>query len=45
MRRKVRTLQVRMRTDLNIAQIAGWLNQMLSEDGWHTTGVTVVQRY
>lgn len=32
MRRKIRTLQIRMRTDLNIAQMAGWLNPMLS--GW-----------
>ncbi len=32
MGRKIRKLQVRRRTELNIAQIAGWLNPMLS--GW-----------
>lgn len=32
MRRKIRKLRVGMRTELNIAQIAGWLNPMLS--GW-----------
>ena len=32
MRRKIRKLRIRMRTDLNIAQLAGWINPMLS--GW-----------
>ena len=32
MRRKIRELKVRSRTDLNIAQIAGWLNPMIN--GW-----------
>ena len=32
MRRKIRKLGIRMRTDLNIAQLSGWLNPMLS--GW-----------
>ncbi|WP_067582921.1 group II intron reverse transcriptase/maturase [Endozoicomonas ascidiicola] len=32
MRRKIRKMCIRMRTDLNIAQLAGWLNPMLS--GW-----------
>lgn len=32
MRRKIRKMCIRMRTDLNIAQLSGWLNPMLS--GW-----------
>lgn len=32
MRRRIKTLKVRSRTDLNIAQISGWLNPMIN--GW-----------
>ena len=32
MRFKIRKLRIRMRTDLNIAQLAGWLNPMIQ--GW-----------
>lgn len=32
MRFKIRKLRIRLRTDLNIAQLAGWLNPMIS--GW-----------